>query len=96
MPGETQPLGEPDEIRLSRRLVAVPPEKRRELADRLDKAGLIEAADALRSRRTFEAEDKPRVLLLLNEWLDQVKVDEFGTELMDLRHELDYDISQGR
>jgi hypothetical protein len=31
---------------------------------------------------------------VLNDWLDEVKIEAFGPELMSLRHELDADISQ--
>jgi len=90
----TEPLGKADEIRLSRTTVAVPSEKRRELADRLEAAGFRHAADDLRSRRAFTETDKPHVFGVLNDWLDEVKIDAFGTELMDLRQELDADISR--
>ena len=89
-------LDEADEIRLSRTTVRVPSEKRRELADRLDCAGFSRAADDLRTRRAFEPADKVDVLGVLNTWLDQVKLPAFGEELMDLRHELDHDITQKR
>jgi hypothetical protein len=91
-----RPLDEFDEIRLSRTVVRVSAEQRRELADRLDSAGFQRAADDLRSRRTFEAADKPDVLGVLNDWLDDVKIAAFGRELMDLLRELDHDITQRR
>jgi hypothetical protein len=87
-------LDEADEIRLSRTTVRVPSEKRRELADRLDSAGFSRAADDLRTRRAFEPADKADVLGVLNTWLDQVKLPAFSEELMDLRDELDHDITQ--
>jgi hypothetical protein len=89
-----EPLGEADEIRLSRTVVRVPWEKRKELGERLDAAGFAHAADDLRSRRAFTGTDKPHVFGVLNDWLDEVKIEAFGQELMDLRHELDADISQ--
>jgi len=85
---------EADEIHLSRASVRVSSEKRRELSDRLDAAGFSRAADDLRSRRAFEDEDKADVLGVLNAWLDQVKVATFGDELMELRHELDHDLTE--
>jgi hypothetical protein len=91
-----RPLDEFDEIRLSRRVVRVSSEQRRALAERLDSAGFVRAADDLRSRRAFEAADKPDVLGVLNAWLDEVKAKAFGGELMALRHELDHDIKQKR
>jgi hypothetical protein len=96
MTDSPRPLDEADGIRLSRTEVRVPPDKRRELADRLDAAGFSRAADDLRSRRTFDAADKPDVFGVLDAWLDEVKIAAFGEELMDLRHELDHDISQKR
>ena len=91
-----RPLDEFDEIRLSRTVVRVSSERRRELAERLDSAGFHRAADDLRSRRAFEATDKPDVLGVLNAWLDDVKITAYGEELMELRHELDHDITQRR
>jgi hypothetical protein len=35
---------------------------------------------------------KAAVLGLLSSWLDEVNVDAFGRELIDLRHELDFDV----
>jgi len=35
-----------------------------------------------------------RVFGVLNDWLDEVKIEAFGPELMSLRHELDADITQ--
>jgi hypothetical protein len=94
MADDAAPLGEEDEIRLSRTSVRVSWPKREELAQRLESAGFADAADDLRSRRAFTETDKPHVLGVLNDWLDEIKIDAFGQELMDLRHELDADISQ--
>jgi hypothetical protein len=93
---EPEQLDEADEIRLSRTSVRVPSEKRRELADRLDAAGFSRAADDLRSRRAFEEADKSDVFGVLNAWLDEVKTPAFGEELMNLRYELDHDLTQKR
>jgi hypothetical protein len=89
-----EPLGKVDEIRLSRKTVRVPREKRQELAQRLEAAGFTHAADNLRHRRAFSGPDKPQVFGVLNDWFDEVRKDAFGPELISLRHELDADISQ--
>jgi hypothetical protein len=94
MTDDTEPLGKVDEIHLSRTNVCVPREKRQELAKRLEAAGFTDAADDLRHRRRFAGADKQHVFGVLNDWLDEVKIDVFGPELMTLRHELDADISQ--
>ena len=94
MTDDAEPLGKVDEIRLSRTTVCVPREKRQELAQRLEAAGFTHAADDLRHRRMFTGTDKPHVFGVLNDWLDEVKIDAFGPELTTLRHELDADISQ--
>jgi hypothetical protein len=38
--------------------------------------------------------DATDVFGVLNDWLDEVKIEAFGPELMSLRPELDADISQ--
>ena len=94
MSDDAEPLGKVDEIRLSRTVVRVPREKRQELAKRLEAAGFTHAADDLGHRRAFTETDKPHVFGVLNDWLDEVKIEAFGPELMSLWHELDADISQ--
>jgi hypothetical protein len=88
---------EPDDdasvrIRLSRTVVHVPRAKYEELIERLMDAGVTAAAEELQTRQAFQAAQKPEAYGLLNTWLDEVKVDTFGQELMCLRHELDADI----
>jgi hypothetical protein len=94
MADDAEPLGKVDEIRLSRTRVRVPREKRQELVRRLEVAGFSHAADDLRQRHALTGRDKPHVFAVLNDWLDEVKLDGFGEDLMELRHELDADISQ--
>jgi len=94
MSHDAEPLGKIDEIRLSRTTIRVPREKRDELARRLEAAGFTHAADDLRQRHAFTGRDKPYVFGVLNEWFDEVKEDSFGRELIELRHEIDADISQ--
>jgi hypothetical protein len=96
MRDESEPLGKADEIRLSRKAVPVPWEKRKELADRLAASGFAHAADDLRSRRAFTETDKPHVLGVLNAWFDEVKIDVFGRHLQELRLELDHDVSRSQ
>ncbi len=90
---DSDPLGSSDEIRLSNRNVAVPWPKRAELMRRLDRAGQKQAAEDLRFRRMFTETQKPAVYEVLNLWLDDVGVDEFGEHLMLLRGELERDIN---
>jgi hypothetical protein len=85
-----------DEIRLSRRIVSVPWEKRSELFQRLEDAGQKPAAEELRYRRALTETQKPGVLVLLDAWLEEVGKDAFGEELLDLREELDHDVNPRR
>lgn len=90
---EQEPLLESDTIRLSVATVQVPWPKRQELMRRLEAAGHGNAAEELRYRRAFTEAQKPRVYEVLNAWLQEVKVDEFGEELMDLRAKLQDDLN---
>jgi hypothetical protein len=85
-----------NEIRLSRTTVSVPWEKRSELISRLEESGARDAAEDLRTRRAFAESRKPHVFAVLDAWLQEVGIDGFGEELMDVRHELDRDINGPR
>ena len=63
-----------------------------ELADRLRAARLEEVAVSLETSNRFPGGSEAEVLGVLSSWLDEVNVDAFGRELIDLRHELDFDL----
>lgn len=63
-----------------------------ELVSRLRAAGLKDVAANVEESNRFPDASKAAVLGLLSSWLDEVNVDAFGRELIDLRHELDFDV----
>ncbi len=82
-----------DYIQTSHEEVYVPWVKRRELRRRLEAAGLTDAEQELRTRRSFAESRKADVLHVLEVWRVQVGADEFGPELDNLRRELRRDVS---
>jgi hypothetical protein len=92
-PQDEPPRSQLDLIRTSKRNVYVPYEQRQELIRRLEAAGHGNAARELQERRAFTAAQKPHVFGVLNDWLDEVKIDAFGDHLMELRYELDDDLT---
>jgi len=77
-----------DEIRVGRRAVVMPPEKRAELIRRLEAANYQHSATDLEFRRAITTTDKPHVLAVVEIWLQEVGADAFGPELMELREVL--------
>jgi hypothetical protein len=80
-----------DYIRTARASIRVPQEKRRELMERLEAAGMHDAAEDMRNRSGFAEARKPGVLDVLEVWLIQVEREAFGSELLRLREELQRD-----
>ncbi len=63
-----------------------------ELVRRLRAAGLEQVAASVDASNRFPDSSKAAVLGLQSSWFDEVNVDAFGRELIDLRHELDFDV----
>ena len=80
-------------IRTSRASVQVPNERRRELADRLVRSGLAGAAAELDERNSFTPDQKPAVLEVVDAWRDEVRPEDFGPDLEELREALRKDVS---
>jgi hypothetical protein len=88
------------EIRLSRRVVRISWDSRTELLARLrrlESAGpIVRAFEAVGASRPVELdrEQKATMYAVLDVWLQNVPVDEFPEDVMDLRYVLDGDLTQ--
>jgi hypothetical protein len=81
-------------VRLGSNSVELPLGAVLDLAARLRAQGLMTTADRLRSKGTFTEREKPRVLAVLNHWLDTEGKASFPESLFALRDELMRDLKR--
>jgi hypothetical protein len=76
--------------------VRIREELKAELAQRLEAAGYVDAAETLRTKSKFPDGSKPAVLGVLYDWLEEAESEWLTDELAELRLELNADVSEGR
>ena len=82
-----------DFIRTSRASIYLPIESRRELHERLTKAGLRDAAEDLGAQDGFAESRKVDVLRVVEAWKREVAAPDFGPDLEELSQALHRDVS---